>query len=123
MNDCGAFVGTWSRSSCLEYARHPKKDDVLPDPRALGGLLSAGPIATELLNINNPSQATCIVNVISDIVRVNLSPLLTMRSGSQASRTSLLLKSVPNDLHRINNQVGNRCSASPAQVLLIICFF
>ena len=76
-------MGTGTRSSCIEYARHPKKDDCLPDPMALGGLLSAGPIATELRNIRNPIQATCIVNAILGIVRVNLSlsPLLTMHSG------------------------------------------
>jgi hypothetical protein len=70
----------WSRSACIEYARHPKKDDCLPDPMALDGLLSTGPIATELRNIRHPSQATCLVNVVSGTVRVNLAPLLTMRS-------------------------------------------
>jgi hypothetical protein len=39
---------------------------------ALGGLFSVRPIATELLNIRNPSQATCKVKVIAGIVRVNL---------------------------------------------------
>jgi len=53
-------VGTWNRSACIEYARHPKKDDCLPDPMALDGFLSAGPIAAELLSIRNPSQATCL---------------------------------------------------------------
>jgi hypothetical protein len=42
---------------------------------------SVRPIATELLYIRNPSQATCKVKVIAGIVRVNLSPLLMMRSG------------------------------------------
>ena len=57
-----------------------QKDYRLSDPMALGGLFSVGPIATELLNIRNPSQATCNVKVLAGIVRVNLSPLLTMRS-------------------------------------------
>ena len=52
----------------------PKKDYRLPDRKALGGLFSGGPIATELLNIRKPSQATCNVEVIAGIVRVNLSP-------------------------------------------------
>jgi hypothetical protein len=38
----------------------------------LRGLFSVGPIATEFLNIRNPSQATCNVNVIAGIVCVNL---------------------------------------------------
>ena len=74
---------------------------------ALGGLFSVGPIATELLNIRNPSQATCNVKVIAGTVRVNL-----------------LLKYLPIDLHtNIENQVKNRCLASPALELRIICFF
>ena len=48
----------------------PKKDYSLP----LGGLFSVGPIATEFLNIRNPSQATCNVKVIAGIIRVNLHP-------------------------------------------------
>ena len=50
-----------------------RKDYRLPDRMALGGLFSVGPIATELLNIRKPSQATCNVKVIAGIVRVNLS--------------------------------------------------
>ena len=68
---------------------------------------NVGRMATELLNISNPSQATCNVKVLADIVRVNL-----------------LLKYLPIDLHtNIKNQVKNRCLASSALVLLIICFF
>ena len=67
---------------------------------------NVGRMATELLNISNPSQATCNVKVLAGIVRVNL-----------------LLKYLPIDLHSINNQVKNRCLASPALVLLTICFF
>jgi hypothetical protein len=73
-----------------------------------GGLLSVGPVVTELRNIRNPSQSTCKVNVISGIVRVNLSPLLTVRSGLQTSPASVLLKYLSIDLHRINNEVKSR---------------
>ena len=50
-----------------------RKDYRPPDRMALRGLFSVGPIATELLNIRKPSQATCNVKVIAGIVRVNLS--------------------------------------------------
>ena len=104
-NDCGS----WEHEAEVHASSTPgpKKDYRLPDPVALGELFNVGRMATELLNISDPSQATCNVKVLACIVRVNL-----------------LLKYLPIDLHtNIENQVKNRCSASSALVLLIICFF
>ena len=75
---------SWEREAGVRASSTPgipRKTIRLPDPMALGGLFSVRPIATELLNIRNPSQATCKVKVIAGIVSVNLSPLLMMRSG------------------------------------------
>jgi hypothetical protein len=75
---------SWEREAGVRASSTPgipRKAIGFPILLALGGLLSVGPITTELLNIRNPSQATCKVNVIAGIVRVNLSPLLMMRSG------------------------------------------